>query len=132
MSNEPLDLTGVWHGQFSYPRGQQPAAFVATLIERGGAFDGDTEEVGAVGEAKGRMLTATVQGRRDGMQLTFLKLYDGDLNGYDAVEYEGEVSDDGSEILGRWSIQGSGGGDFMMIRATDLPLAAMRVAEAII
>ncbi len=130
MSGEPLDLSGVWHGQFSYPRAQQPAAFVASLIERNGLFDGDTEEVGAVGDARGRTLTATLQGRRTGLAITFLKLYDGDIAGYDTVQYEGEVSDDGSEILGRWSIPGAWSGDFMMIRASSAPLAALRAAEA--
>lgn len=130
MAAEPLDLSGVWHGQFSYPREQQPASFVATLIERDGLFDGDTEEVGAVGDAKGQTLTATLQGRRTGLQLTFLKLYDGAFEAYDTVQYEGEVSDDGSEILGRWSIPGAIAGDFMMIRASSNPMAALRAAEA--
>ena len=130
MGGEPLDLSGVWHGQFSYAHGQQPASFVASLNERDGLFDGDTEEVGAVGEAAGRTLTATLQGRRTGLRLTFLKLYDGAFDGYDAVQYEGEVSDDGSEILGRWSIVGDASGDFMMIRASSAPLAALRAAEA--
>ncbi len=130
MSGEPLDLSGVWHGQFSYPNIQQPAAFVASLIERNALFDGDTEEVGAAGDAAGRTLTATLQGRRSEREITFLKLYDGAFDGYDAVQYVGEVSDDGSEILGRWSIAGALSGDFMMIRADNAPLAALRAAEA--
>ena len=130
MSGDPLDLSGVWHGQFSYPSAQAPAAFVASLIERDTRFDGDTEEVGATGDAAGRTLTATLQGRRTDREITFLKLYDGAFEDYDTVEYVGEVSDDGSEILGRWSIAGALSGDFMMIRADNAPLAALRAAEA--
>ncbi|MGA0599507.1 hypothetical protein ACO2Q3_02235 [Caulobacter sp. KR2-114] len=131
MSNQPLDLSGVWHGQFSYPRaGRDPVSFVATLDERAGAVVGDCEEVGAVAEAKGQTLTATLQGRRSDRELTFLKLYDGDNSRYDTVQYEGEVSEDGSEIVGRWTVPGSWSGDFMMIRASNAPLALLRAAEA--
>jgi len=131
MSNEPLDLSGVWHGQFSYPRaGRDPVAFVATLDERGGLVLGDCEEVGAVAEAKGQTLTATLQGRRTERAITFLKLYDGAFSRYDSVQYEGEVSEDGAEIAGRWTVPGSWSGDFMMIRASNAPLALMRAAAA--
>lgn len=129
MSPQGLDLSGVWHGQYSDTQLRQHASFVATLVEQRGRFSGDTEETGALGEAKGHMLTATVDGRRDGVQLSFLKLYDGDFDAYDCVRYEGEVSDDGSEILGRWIVPDGPSGEFMMIRASDLPMAALRVAQ---
>jgi hypothetical protein len=132
MSGDPLNLSGVWHGQFSYTSGQQPASFTASLLERNALVDGDTEEVGAVGAARGETLTAQVQGRRTGQEITFLKLYDGAFDEYDAVQYVGEISDDGSEILGRWSIPGEGSGEFMMIRSGHDPLAALRVAHAAI
>jgi hypothetical protein len=133
ISGNPLDLSGVWHGQFSYPRpGRAPVAFTATLDERIGLLTGDCEEVGAVEEAKGLTLTATLQGRRTDREITFLKLYDGTFARYDMVQYAGEVSDDGSEIVGTWSIPGSWSGDFLMIRASGDHLAALRVAHAAI
>ena len=33
----PQNLTGVWHGLYSYPYNRAPVSFVATLIEAGSA-----------------------------------------------------------------------------------------------
>ena len=41
-------------------------SFMATLSDQGGWFDGTTEEIGSVGDAAGRTLTASLQGRRAG------------------------------------------------------------------
>lgn len=112
-----VDLSGPWQGLYSYPRLREPVPFSALLKEADGWIDGSIEEIGEAGEARGRVLSATVQGRRNGRAITFLKLYDGGLRGYDSVHYQGEVSPDGVEIEGRWVIAGVWSGQFLMIRS---------------
>jgi hypothetical protein len=105
-TDDPLNLTGVWHGQFSYPRAIEPTPFTATLSDNDGWLTGATEEIARVGPIEGRPIAATVQGRRSGHSVTFLKIYDNPPAGYDAVQYAGDVNRDGSEIEGRWTIPG--------------------------
>jgi hypothetical protein len=114
-----LDLSGQWSGLYSYPpgRGREPVAFTATLKETDGWLEGSTTEVGQVGAARGLTISATLQGRRSGRSVTFLKTYDGSFRSYDAVQYVGDVRDDGCEIEGRWTIQGNWSGTFLMIRS---------------
>ena len=114
---DALNLTGVWHGLFSYPRAVEPTAFVATLNEKDGWLSGITEEIARVGGMQGRTITATLQGRRTGHSVTFLKTYDDQPPNYDTVQYGGDVNPDGSEIEGRWAIPGNWSGKFLMIRA---------------
>ena len=119
-----LDLSGDWTGVFSYPRDQPPASFTARLSEQAGWISGVIEEQSWKGLGPVRRLGATIQGRRTGFSLTWLKLYD-DLDGFhDAVQYEGSVDQNGEEISGRWSIVGSWSGTFLMVR--NLRTAARR------
>jgi hypothetical protein len=128
-SDEPvgLDLTGGWMGQYTYPSHKGPVHFTATLTETAGWLGGAIEEVGTVGPALGQTMTATVQGRRTGRSVTFLKLYDAAFQFYDTVHYAGDVNHDGTEIEGRWTVPGSWSGRFLMIRAGGL--AAARVLD---
>jgi hypothetical protein len=125
-----LDLSGGWQGLYSYPSGREPVAFSAELRESGGWIEGGVREVGQSGEAAGLELNSTLQGRRTGRSVTFLKLYDGSFRRYDTVRYEGEVSDDGAEISGAWTVPGSWSGSFLMIRTGEaLKASGRRVAE---
>ena len=131
-SADSLNLTGVWNGLFSYPRAIEPTPFVATLQEGGGWLSGAIEEIARVGPTKGQPLTATVQGRRNGHSVTFLKIYDNPPPNYDAVQYSGDVNHDGSEIEGRWTIPGVWSGKFLMIRAGAVQAGLLRdVAERV-
>jgi hypothetical protein len=115
--DEGLDLSGVWHGFYNYPIAKEPVPFTATLVDTDGSLGGATEEVGNMGDAAGVTMTATLQGRRSGSSVVWLKIYDGDFVHYDAVRYEGAVSEDGLEIEGRWTVPGNWSGTFLMIRA---------------
>lgn len=76
-------------GRFSYATDKrEPVSFVATLSEHDSRLNGEIEETGAVADAAGRTLHATVQGRRLGRAVKFLKVYAG------SVQYDGEVNDD--------------------------------------
>ena len=116
MSEASLNLSGLWHGRYAYPRGQSPVAFTATLTEIDGWLSGSIEEKAAVGRSAAVTLTAALQGRRTGYSVTWLKLYEGAPATYDTVHYEGDVSADGTEISGRWTIPGAWSGTFLMIR----------------
>jgi len=114
---EQLNLSGHWQGQYSYVgRQQQPVPFSANLSESGSWLDGLIEEVGTAGDARGRPIAASVQGRRTGRSVTWIKLYHGNFRYYDAVQYAGEISADGQEIEGRWTIHGNSTGRFLMLR----------------
>ena len=114
---DSLNLSGRWQGQYTYVgRQKEPVPFSANLNESNSWLDGLIEEVGTVAEAKGRPMAATVQGRRTGRSVTWIKIYHGSFRLYDAVQYAGEVSEDGQEIEGRWTIHGNSRGRFLMVR----------------
>ena len=117
MTQRHLDLTGRWTGSFAFPKALAPGSFEANLTERGGWIAGTTDERGEVSGSSGVALTATLQGRRTGAKVVWLKLYDRDWPGYDAVSYEGEVSADGRTISGVWKIWNDWSGTFVMRRA---------------
>jgi len=111
-----FDLTGFWRGLYSYPINRAPVPFTADLTETGSWLTGATEEVATNREARGRTLTAILQGRRSGSSVRFLKLYDGAFRAYDSVAYEGVLNAEGTEIEGRWTVPGNWSGTFLMIR----------------
>jgi hypothetical protein len=127
MSGE--DLSGFWDGIYSYPRDLAPVSFVADLKEAEGWLTGTTEETAAIGSASGQTLSATLQGRRSGSAVKFLKLYDGSVPGFDSVAYEGSVSADGTEIDGRWTAIGNWSGTFLMIRSRGVAESRSKTAE---
>ncbi len=118
MSGEPhQNLTGVWDGFYTYERRARAVVFGATLIETPSWLTGSTHEICSVGINKGSLLCATVDGRRSGNALAFLKSYDGSDPNYGAVHYFGEVSEDGLEIEGIWRISPTWHGRFLMVRS---------------
>ena len=129
--NEPTDgganLTGVWQGLYTYPRPALSVSFVATLIENGKCLSGSTHEP-CVGERRsGATLYATLLGSRDESAVTFVKTYDAPGPDFlDPVEYVGTLSQDGTEIEGRWIIRSDWSGKFLMIRSSGKPAAVSR------
>ena len=127
-TSSPLNLTGVWHGLYSYPVAMPSVPFVATLSDQGGWFDGTTEEIGGVGDTVGRTLTASLQGRRSGRSITMLKIYHGPSAYYDSVNYAGDLNEDGTEISGTWRVAANWSGTFLMIRQRAVATALSREA----
>jgi hypothetical protein len=115
-SDNTLSLTGLWNGQFSYPRLFEPTPFVAMLIEQTARFSGTTQEPCIRGPHMGGTLYATIEGRRDGTAVLFTKIYDGTAGWTHSVSYEGVLNGDGTEIEGRWTTQGWSG-RFLMLRS---------------
>lgn len=114
--NRSESLTGVWHGLYSYPVHLEPVYFVATLIDGGSSLNGMTHEA-AIGKS-GAPLTvfASISGAREGQSVDFLKSYGGEGGWTHSVSYVGQLSADGLEIEGRWTIPGDWSGRFLMIR----------------
>jgi len=123
------DLSGAWSGVYSYPGDRPPVSFSATLSQNGEWITGATEEIGLGSDARRHRMTATLQGRRAGAHVTWLKLYDRISGGYDAVSYEGQVNEDASEISGRWSVRADWSGAFLLIRTPSNVAGATRAAS---
>jgi hypothetical protein len=115
-----LDLSGDWDGIYSYTVPLPPVSFTARLSEQQTSLGGAIEE-----ERDRRKLVASIEGRRIGVAVTFLKRYEDRAIHHD-VEYEGEVSPDGAEISGRWSIYGDWSGPFLMVRRPRKAVARLR------
>ena len=111
-----LNLSGTWHGSFSYRREPSPVPFMARLQHVSDRLTGTVEERATVGPDAGRLVTATIIGRTEGLGVRFFKAYDRHDEVYDAVQYAGTVDRDGALITGRWTVVASWTGPFTMVR----------------
>ena len=112
---DPLDMTGLWTGQYWYPEPwEPPAGFVATINDNGGILSGTTTEASDV--FAGADERADIRGNRDGIDVSFWKHYDGDGAYGHTVTYHGSLSSDGQQVEGHWSIDDYFGG-FLMVRS---------------
>jgi len=110
-------LTGSWSGAYRYPHGRE-TVFNAQIDELGGAFVGTTQEPNEFANPMLSVLTADIEGVREGRSVTFTKFYHhGGIR--HAIRYEGGVDDALMRIEGRWIIPGSGSGTFFMVRDDD-------------
>jgi len=110
-------LTGVWNGLYMYPLALAPGAFTATLLDFGAVLSGTIHEPDVHGVTDAGLLYAEVSGRRAGARVEFAKTYDGAGDWTHTVHYRGDLSSDGQEIEGTWTIPGDWSGRFLMIRA---------------
>lgn len=122
------NLTGVWHGLYSYEAYREPVYFVATLIDAGAHLSGTTHE-SAVGESGSPLtLFAAVEGSRSNTAVSFTKAYDGSGGWEHVVAYDGTLSPDATEIEGRWIITSQAAGRFLMIRNRGVSESVVREA----
>ena len=128
MSQKPDNLTGVWHGLYSYFLYEQPVYFVATLIDGGSFFSGTTHESETAETGSPLTLFATVEGTCADDDVIFTKTYDGSNGWTHSVAYVGRLSPDGCEIEGRWTIGRKSEGRFLMIRNSGVTESVMREA----
>lgn len=127
-----LDLSGAWSGVYRYPKALKPVSFSAVLTETGSWLVGTTQEVASASVSRGLNLTATLQGRRTGRDVTWLKTYDGEDPAYDAVRYQGIISADGTTINGIWIVPSNWSGTFTMTRPVGTAAAIQRkIAEMV-
>jgi hypothetical protein len=124
-----LILSGLWHGQFTYPTAAPPEFFTANLQERPEFLRGSTREVSRFGWSLGQTLYATIFGRRQGRDIMFTKVYDGRLS-HHCIQYAGCLSADNAEIEGVWRVPGKWSGQFLMIRDAEAAFVSCRTAIA--
>lgn len=106
-------LTGAWTGAYLYPYSQRQTPFNATLDETAGAFTGTIDEPNTFGWQSVERLSANVRGRRDGLQLSFIKHYDGTGGASHTVAYQGAVDAEFTRVDGTWSVREWSGPFFM-------------------
>jgi hypothetical protein len=129
MSEEqPENLTGVWHGLYTYPHGLEPGAFVATVMDIASGLTGTIHETSHGDGRPPQPLNASIAGFREGGTVVFVKRYDGSGGWSHAVNYHGALSADRSEIEGVWDIPGVWSGRFLMVRSRGAPDAVRRKA----
>lgn len=104
-----IDLSGLWLGSFSYPRGEGPTTpFLARLVDADGSLSGGTVEPNMIAFGS-ETLEALIAGTRSGASVDFTKTYDGASDAAHAVDYVGRLSEDGNRIAGVWSMEGLDG-----------------------
>ncbi|TMM46227.1 hypothetical protein [Qipengyuania marisflavi] len=120
MTCEPLDLTGQWHGTYTYPRNYGPATpFLATIEDQAGSLFGSIIEPDAFHGSQETM-EAAIAGHRAGRSVDFTKTYRGQQFGYEnPVDYVGQLSSDGLSVSGVWSLI-EHNGTFEMFREISL------------
>ena len=113
--SDPLDLSGEWTGIYNYPVAVPPVAFEAVLQDSAGQISGSTTELASTSFGRDQRLDAVIDGRREGRDVQFIKMYEQADAEYDVVHYSGAVDPDGDEIAGTWLLHGLSG-TFLMIR----------------
>jgi hypothetical protein len=104
MSGDRYDMTGLWEGAFAYPAYQGPTTpFVAHIEESDGTLAGTIMEPNTMGWSS-EELEAVLNGARNGRSVDFTKAYDGSSDAAHAVDYVGQLSDDGNLVTGVWSL----------------------------
>jgi hypothetical protein len=113
----------------TYPRPYPSVSFVATLIENGTCLTGSTHEPCVGANCSCDTLFATLLGSRHDSVVTFVKTYDAaGPHFHQPIAYEGTLSEDATEIEGRWTIRRLWSGKFLMIRSTGRAVAVSRKA----
>jgi hypothetical protein len=104
VPSDPHDLSGTWHGTYTYPANKGPATpFLATIEENGRAFSGTIIEPDIF--YRQGTIEAAISGHRSGTSVDFVKSYSGGTVGYEnPVDYVGRLSGDGLMITGVWSL----------------------------
>jgi hypothetical protein len=110
------DLTGRWHGFYSYGGSAHSCAFEAELRDHEGEIVGVCYEVAQFGPSPGATLSASIEGRRSGSAVDFAKTYDEVALASYTVHYAGTLAEGGDEIEGTWAIPGQNRGRFLMVR----------------
>jgi hypothetical protein len=121
-------LTGVWHGLYTYPGQPEPVYFVATVIDSGSHLSGSVHESEVGRNGAPLTLYAGLDGSRQGHSVAFTKTYDGSGGWEHSVSYDGLLSQDRTEIEGRWTIRTEASGKFLMIRSRGVSESVVREA----
>lgn len=125
--SDPLDMTGLWHGTYTYPDyTNETLPFVANMTDAGGRLSGTIMEPATGEEAfYAEEAEALLAGSRGGRSVDFTKTYNGAIWVH-SVDYVGQLSADGQAVTGMWSVDDMDG-TFEMHR--DLKLEELAEVE---
>lgn len=113
--SDPMNLTGAWFGIFSYlGTGDPDVSFIASLEEVAGLISGNISEPNTIGDTT-MHLNAVIRGSREGAEVSFTKMYDGESDAAHAVNYAGTINAEGTRVSGFWQLESHSGG-FEMTR----------------
>ncbi|MBH5323223.1 hypothetical protein [Aurantiacibacter sediminis] len=113
--SERAEIRGLWNGSFQYSSSADVGdfPFKAKIVEK----DGDVSGLIIEDSLSGGTVKAEIKGRLDGRAISFTKTYLTEKDHYaHAVQYEGQISADGTAISGTWRLPHDGG-TFSMIRS---------------
>lgn len=129
MSKSYTSLSGRWLGRYEYPDGREPVPFEAVLAEELDLLAGEIEEPNTFAQGHGPVLSAMIEGSRDGLSVEFRKRYHG-FALQSCPQYDGEVNAALTRIEGIWRFAAQPGfvGRFVMMRK---PMAEARLERAI-
>jgi hypothetical protein len=123
-------LTGLWTGAYTYPWAEAAVPFNARLEETGESLTGEIDEPNTFADPSAARLFASVRGARQGMNVSFIKRYDGSAGQKHTIGYEGQVNADFTRIDGRWSLPDTSGSFFMERADAGAEAAVSRAASA--
>lgn len=106
-------LTGFWTGVYAYPIASlAPVPFNMVLTETGGALQGECVEPDSTGSGLGELF-ASIEGVRDGADVTFAKVYESSIALSHHLDYRGQANTALTRIEGAWTaIAGDGRRDW--------------------
>jgi hypothetical protein len=104
------DISHRWQGAYHYSDKRSSVPFELEINVTGNTLTGRTSEPATFGKGAS-YLYATIYGSTDGSNIRFTKTYDGTGGVSHSVEYSGNISADGSNMSGRWSL-GNASGSF--------------------
>ena len=98
------DLSGEWDGHFDYPAGLGPSTpFIAVIAHEGSGLSGTITEPDLYTDAA--PAEAAIEGIVSSGTVDFTKTYRQACEGYETpVDYTGRILDDGTRIMGHWSV----------------------------
>ncbi len=112
LGNSSAHLSGVWSGQYSYPRNvRAPVRFKMNLVLSQGKIYGSVSEPNTFGQKSSKNLYANFRGNIRGNRVSWTKKYDGTGGVRHSVRYKGTLDRNKRSIRGTWHI-GSGSGNF--------------------
>ena len=101
--------TSDWKGTYYYPdNNKPPVPFDMTLQIMDSRISGVVKEAATFGAGNSPYLYARVAGMVIGSRITFVKSYDGTDSQVHDVDYEGDISADGTRITGQYYVRVAG------------------------
>jgi hypothetical protein len=121
-----LNISGEWTGVYDYPDNESDAVpFKATVSDMDGLVSGSIIEPNTFVEDGNTELFSVINGKRDGLYITFLKIYESSeyTDSYEII-YEGTLTKDMTVIQGTWKTTDdmTWSGPFVMNRAAKIEI----------